>query len=146
MICSDRRITTASWASQRDSRFTIVILVAVVVVPSASLLSRVSVEAVLLKNLFWYGIRLGITIFVYALLPRSNTLDFARSACRYRVNATLGILAKKTWSQRQGFAKKNNLKSGIFYLLAKTRLVRTSVSTCGTYFRFDSFLKTQILT
>ena len=41
VIRSERRITTLIWVSQSDTRFTIVTLVAVVVVRFASFLSRV---------------------------------------------------------------------------------------------------------
>ena len=51
MIPSERRITTLIWVSQSDTRFTIVTLVVVVVVSSASFLSRVSVEMILLEKL-----------------------------------------------------------------------------------------------
>ena len=51
MIRWDRRVTTAICVSPSDTRFTIVILVAVVVVPSASFLSRVSVELILLQKI-----------------------------------------------------------------------------------------------
>ena len=51
MIRSERRITTLIWVSQSDTRFTIVTLVVVVVVRSASFLSRVSVEMILLEKL-----------------------------------------------------------------------------------------------
>ena len=50
MIRSERRITTLIWVSQSDTRFTIVILVAVVVEPSASFLARVVVAAHLLRS------------------------------------------------------------------------------------------------
>ena len=45
-LCSERRITTLIWVSQSDTRFTIVTLVAVVVEPSASFLTRVDVAAI----------------------------------------------------------------------------------------------------
>ena len=51
MIRSERRVTTMVWVSQSDTRFTIAILVAVVMVPSASFLSRVGVEVILLEKL-----------------------------------------------------------------------------------------------
>ena len=64
--------------SKIDSSFTIVILVAVlvavVVVSSASFLSRVSVEVILLQKL---DLRSGLTIFIYGQSPRSDTCTSA---------------------------------------------------------------------
>ena len=46
VILSERRITTLIWVSQSDTRFTIVTLVAVVVEPSDSFLTRVDVATI----------------------------------------------------------------------------------------------------
>ena len=41
---------------------------------------------------------MGITIAIYALSPRSDTLHFARLTCEYHVEVILEVLADKTYS------------------------------------------------
>ena len=79
---------------------------------------------------------MGITIILYALSPRSDTLNSAGLTCGYRVKVILEVLADKTYSYRQkilGFGRCAHIRCTLYtvYVFARPELYCAHARGCS---------------